>query len=147
MIYRFLFSQSVEQGKRTSLIVLSMRVVFGVLLMVHGFQKLAAFDALAAGAFPDPLGVGSAVSVSLAIFAELLCAAAMVAGFLYRLSLIPVIVTLLVAFFAVHGASVADGELALVYLFVFIFMYLIGAGRYSADSLIAARFNRNKELN
>lgn len=146
MIYRFLFSQSVEQGKRTSLIVLSMRVVFGVLLMVHGFQKLAAFDTLAAGVFPEPLGVGSAVSVSLAIFAELLCAAAMVVGFLYRLSLIPVIVTLLVAFFAVHGASVADGELALVYLFVFIFMYLLGVGRYSADSLIAARFNRNKGL-
>lgn len=124
-----------------------MRIVFGILLMIHGFQKVAAFDMLAGGKFPDPLGVGSAVSVSLAIFAELFCAIAFVAGFLYRLSLIPVIITLLIAFFAVHGANVTDGELALVYLLVFIFMYVIGAGRYSVDSLIASRLMRNNETN
>lgn len=143
MIYKFLFSQSLEEDKRLSIVLLVMRVVFGILLMTHGFQKLSAFGMLADGAFPDPLGIGSAASVSLAIFGELLCAAAFIIGFLYRLSLIPMIVTMLVAFVSVHGCSVADGELAFVYLLVFIFMYILGAGRYSVDAFIVSRLRHN----
>ena len=137
MFYSFLFPKSLNREKGESLLLLGMRVVFGCLLMVHGFQKLGSYDTLAGGAFPDPLGIGSGVSVSLAIFGELFCSIGFITGFLYRLSMIPMIITMLVAFVFVHKGNVFEGELAVVYLVVFIFLYAMGPGRYSLDKLIA----------
>lgn len=96
--------------------------------MSHGIAKLQNFEALSA-TFPDPLGVGSRVSLVLAVFGEVVCAAGCVAGLLYRLALIPMVFTMCVAFFAVHGGdSFAARELALVYLVVFVLMYAAGPG-------------------
>lgn len=137
-IKAFLFPQNTQE-RSYSLFILAMRILFGVLLMSHGIQKLNNYSALAGGAFPDPLGIGSEASVVLAIFGEVLCSAAFIAGFLYRLSMIPMIVTMIVAFFAVHSGDVSGGELAFVYLLVFIIMYIAGPGRYSIDRIIAKR--------
>ena len=41
-----------------------------------------------------------------------------------------------IAFFYAHGGSIADGELAFIYLGVFLLLLLTGPGRYSADYLI-----------
>lgn len=144
MIKAFLFPQGLNKLNGASLLLLVLRIVFGLLLMSHGYQKLMGFDALAAGAFPDPLGIGGTASVSLAIFGELFCSVAFIFGFLYRLSMIPMIVTMLVAFIFVHKCSVAEGELALVYLVSFIGLYIAGPGRYSLDSIIASRLNRDR---
>ncbi len=46
----------------------------------------------------------------LAIFGELFCSVAFVFGFLYRLSMIPMIVTMAVAFFFAHGGSITGGS-------------------------------------
>ena len=43
------------------------------------------------------------------------------------------IVTMAVAFFFAHGGSITGGELAFVYLVVFILMYMVGPGKYSVD--------------
>lgn len=144
MIKSFLFPQTLNKLNGASVLLLVLRVVFGVLLMMHGFQKLTSFDVLAAGAFPDPLGIGGTLSVSLAIFGELFCSAAFILGFLYRLSMIPMIVTLLVAFIFVHKFNIAEGELALVYLVSFIGLYVAGPGRFSVDALISRRLNAAK---
>lgn len=72
--------------------------------MSHGIAKWQNFDALSA-AFPDPLGVGSGVSLALAIFGEVVCSVGFIAGLFYRLALIPMIFTMCVAFFAVHGGD------------------------------------------
>lgn len=78
-------------------------------------------------------------------FGEVVCAAGCVAGLLYRLALIPMVFTMCVAFFAVHGGdSFAARELALVYLVVFVLMYAAGPGRYAADTLIAQRIRAPK---
>lgn len=131
-----LFMFSAGTGRLFSVVVLLFRVVFGVLLMTHGIQKINALSALSTS-FPDPLGVGSQVSVLLAIFAEVFCAAAFVLGFLYRLVLVPMMFTMGVAFFYAHGGSTANGgELALLYLCTFALLFLAGAGRYSVDNVI-----------
>ena len=91
-----------------SLFLLSMRLLFGSLLMTHGYAKLMGFAAMSAS-FPDPLGIGSRYSLMLAIFGELFCSVAFVFGFLYRLSMIPMIVTMAVAFFFAHGGSITGG--------------------------------------
>lgn len=135
MMKYFLFPDN-ARDRNFSFFLLAMRLLFGSLLMSHGIQKLCNYSALAAGAFPDPLGIGAQASVSLAIFGELVCAFAFIIGFLYRLSMIPMMVTMIVAFGAVHGWSIADGELAFVYLIVFVFMYLAGPGRISIDYAI-----------
>ena len=81
----------------------------------------------------------------LAVFGEVVCAAGCVVGLLYRLALIPMVFTMCVAFFAVHGGDpFAARELALVYLVVFVLMYAAGPGRYAADTLIAQRIRAPK---
>lgn len=121
-------------SSKNSFLLLVARVVFGLLLASHGFQKLNAFSAMSQS-FPDPLGLGSEISLSLAIFGELICSIAFIFGFLYRLVSIPMIFTMLVAFVTVHKGSVTDGELAFVYLVIFVLMFLSGAGRYSLDNI------------
>ncbi len=144
MFYSFLFPQVLHSERRVSFWLLSMRIIFGLLLMMHGFQKLSNYEILAAGAFPDPLGVGSGVSVSLAIFGELFCSAAFIVGFLYRLSMIPMIATLFVAFIFAHKGNIIEGELAIIYLFVFVFLYAAGPGKYSLDNLISNYLKNRK---
>ena len=93
--------------------------------MNHGIQKWTNFQELSA-VFPDPLGVGSPLSLGLAIFGELACSMAFIIGFLYRLAMIPMVFTMAVAFFVIHGNDpFATKELAFVYLVVFILMYII----------------------
>lgn len=143
MIKRFLFPEW-AYDKGFSVFLLSLRIFLGGLLMWHGLQKFMNYEVLAAGAFPDLIGLGATVSVGLAIFAELFCSMAFVAGFLYRLSMIPMMVTMFVAFFFAHSGSVAVGELAFIYLVVFVLMYIAGPGRYSLDRVIAEKIYRKR---
>ena len=113
-----------------------MRLVFGGLLLSHGVAKLCNYSELAAGAFPDVTGLGSEVSVVLAIFAEAVCSVAFIVGLLTRLCLLPMIATMSVAFFVIHGGSISEGELAFAYLVVFVAMWFAGPGRYSLDGLL-----------
>lgn len=143
MIKSFLFPQNFNE-RNYSLLLLAVRILFGVLLITHGIQKIENFSVLSAGAFPDPLRMGSHLSLCLAIFGELICSIAFIAGFLYRLSMIPMIVTMLVAFTSVHGGNVSEGELAFIYLVVFILMYLAGPGKYAVDRFIVNKLNAKK---
>ncbi|MGI6814506.1 DoxX family protein [Bacteroides sp. KG156] len=144
MFRQFLFPAKPNE-KAVSAILLLARIVFGILLMVHGIQKWTSFQDLSA-VFPDPLGVGSPLSLGLAIFGELACSAAFIAGFLYRLSMIPMIFTMAVAFFIIHGNDpFATKELAFVYLIVFVLMYIAGPGRYAADRWIEKAFFQKRD--
>ncbi len=91
-VLNFLFPGE-PRDSRSSWLLLAARVVFGLLLMSHGIAKLQNFEALSA-TFPDPLGVGSRVSLVLAVFGEVVCAAGCVAGLFYRLALIPMVFTM-----------------------------------------------------
>lgn len=64
-ILNFLFPGK-PRDSRSSWLLLAARVVFGLLLMSHGIAKLQNFEALSA-TFPDPLGVGSRMSLVLAV--------------------------------------------------------------------------------
>jgi len=143
MIRKFLFP---EYSKRAwfSLIVLAFRILFGILLMTHGYQKFAQFETLKDN-FPDPIGIGSELSLALAIFGELICSAAFILGLLYRLVMIPMLITMGVAFFIIQGNDpFANKELAFIYLTVFLIMYLAGPGKYAIDSIINDKFIRDK---
>lgn len=136
MLYRFLFPIK-PNGTYISFILLIVRIIFGVLLMNHGIEKWSNYQELSA-VFPDPLGIGSPLSLGLAIFGEMVCSMAFIVGFLYRLAMIPMIFTMCIAFFVVHGHNpFAVKELAFVYLVVFVLMYIIGPGKFAIDHWIA----------
>lgn len=132
MIKRFLFPSTPNETATSALLLLA-RIVFGLLLMSHGVAKWSSYAEMSA-VFPDPLGIGSPLSLGLAIFGELACSLAFIVGFLYRLSMIPMIFTMGVAFFVIHGNDpFAVKELAFVYLAIFVLMYIAGPGKFSAD--------------
>ena len=136
MLYNFLFP-SKPNGVAASTILLIARIVFGILLMNHGIEKWANYHELSTE-FPDPLGIGSPLSLGLAIFGEMACSMAFIIGFLYRLAMIPMIFTMGMAFFVIHGNDpFAVKELAFIYLVVFILMYIIGPGNYAVDHFLA----------
>lgn len=143
MIYNFLFPTK-PNSTEASFFLLALRILFGLLLMNHGIQKWSNFQELSLS-FPDPLGVGSAISLGLAIFAELVCSMAFVAGVLYRLAMLPMIFTMGMAFFVIHANDAfAVKELAFVYLAVFILMYIAGPGKFSIDFMVGSELNRRK---
>ena len=143
MIYNFLFPTKPNTTK-TSLLLLVVRIIFGVLLMNHGIQKWSNFQELSA-VFPDPLGLGSPISLGLAIFGDLVCSMAFIIGFMYRLAMLPMNFTMIVAFFIVHANDAfAVKELAFIYLIVFIIMYIAGPGKFSIDHIIGNEMVRRK---
>lgn len=134
-ILNFLFPDKAYTASE-SWFLLALRILFGLLLMSHGIAKWSNFAAMSE-TFPDPLHVGSHLSLSLAVFAEVLCAAGFVVGAFYRLALIPMIFTMSIAFFVIHANDpFAARELAFVYLVVFVLMYITGPGRYALDTLV-----------
>ncbi len=141
MLYKFLFP-STPRTTGTSLLLLAFRLLFGLLLLNHGIAKWSNFQEMSA-VFPDPLGVGSTMSLILAIFGELACSMAFIVGFLYRLSMIPMIFTMAMAFFVIHGNDpFAVKELAFVYLVSFILLYIAGPGQFSIDYVLSRELDK-----
>ena len=145
MFYNFLFPQYCRE-RVVSFILLAVRVFFGVLFFMHGLDKMMNFSALSE-TFPDVLGFGSYMSLMVAIFCEFCCSLLLIAGLLQRLTLIPMIVSMGVAFFDIHDAMMPEGELALIYFIVFIILFVTGPGRYSLDYIIDNRITRLRNRN
>lgn len=116
--------------------LLLMRLVFGgTMLLGHGYGKFVNYAKVSAN-FPDPLGLGGATTMALAIFAEFFCAILVVLGLATRLAAIPLILTMASAFFIFHSADAfKDKELALLFLTAFSTLFLTGAGRFSIDGI------------
>ena len=100
-VLRFLFPAKSCSAKASG-ILLASRMIFGGLLFSHGIAKWSNFDTMST-MFPDPLGIGSSASLSLAIFGEVICSLGFIVGAFYRLALIPMIFTMCIAFFVIHG--------------------------------------------
>jgi len=123
-------------GACTSFGLILLRVAAGgMMLYAHGWGKLTGFSEMS-GKFLDPLGIGSMPSLALAVFAEVFCAALVMIGLGTRVAAIPLLVTMIVAAFLVHGAEpFAKKELALLYGTAVLALVFTGAGKFSADSI------------
>ena len=84
------------------------------------------------------------MTLMLSIFVEFCCSMFLIAGLLIRITIIPMIIAMAVAFFDVHDAMFPEGELSLIYLIIFIILYFTGPGRYSVDYLIDRKFQKDK---
>ncbi len=142
MFYDFLFPQNFR-GKGVSFLILFVRIFFGILFFMHGLDKLMNFNTLSE-TYPSVLGFGSYMTLMLSVFCEFCCSLFLISGLMIRIMLLPMIVSMGVAFFDVHDAMMPEGELSLIYFVVFIIIYLTGAGRYSVDYLIDKKL-KNEE--
>lgn len=118
-----------------SIASLLLRFTVGATMLAHGIPKIMSFTALST-TFPDPIGLGSTLSLILAIGAEVGCSLLLIFGLLTRLASLPLIFNMAVIFFIVHhSAPFAAKELALFYLVLYIAIFILGGGQYSLDRL------------
>ncbi|MGN6133546.1 MAG: DoxX family protein [Aureliella sp.] len=119
--------------------LLLLRVAFACLMLVHGNQKLMAFATLA-DKFPDPLGMGSQLSLVAAIGAEIGCSLLLILGLATRLAVIPLAFTMMVALLLVHASDPWQvKELAAAYLAVYVSLLFTGPGQFSLDHLLFSK--------
>jgi putative oxidoreductase len=134
-----LFDTGKDGGAR-DLGLLVLRVGSGfALVYAHGWGK---FTRLLSGStqFPDPIGLGSGLSLGLASFAEFICALAVMIGLMTRWAAVPIIILFAVAYFIVHGGDpFADKEKAFLFLIAYITIFLAGSGRFSMDHLLGKK--------
>lgn len=131
------------QSLKTDLALLGLRVTFGGLMgYQHGWGKLQRYLE-GSTKFADPIGLGEPASLLLAALAESACAALVVAGVATRSALIPLVVTMAVAAFIVHGADpLAKKEMALLYLAGYTALLVLGPGRLALSRLYQPRLAR-----
>ncbi|RYU79892.1 DoxX family protein [Hymenobacter persicinus] len=111
-----------------------LRIVVGVLFAMHGSQKLLGIP----GDKP-PMELASLMGVAGII--ELVGGLLIAVGLLTRLAAFLCSGTMAVAYFMAHAPQHAlpiinQGELAVVYCFVFLYIWAHGPGIWSIDSLI-----------
>jgi putative oxidoreductase len=124
--------------------LLWMRLMLGGFMLVfHGWGKLANFSERSAK-FGDPLGVGSEVSLALAVSAEVFCSLLVMAGAATRFAVVPLLITMGVAAGIVHADDPwQKQEFALLYLIPFFALFLTGPGKFSVDAWLHNRSSKN----
>jgi putative oxidoreductase len=111
-----------------------LRVVAGLMFMLHGTQKIFAW--------PGGQGGGAQGLMQLAGIIELVCGALIAVGLLTSLAALLASGEMAVAYFTAHFPKgplplLNDGELAVLYCFLFLYIAAAGAGIWSIDSAIA----------
>lgn len=126
----------------TDLALLILRVWLGLsMLLIHGWGKLVNLIN-GTSKFPDLLGLGQTPTLILVIFAEVVCAALLVAGIYTRFCALLLAITMGVAYFIAHGAKLSgpgNGELAFIFLAGFVALLVAGGGRFGFDRKLGAK--------
>jgi len=128
--------------RKYDLALLLLRLAFGIGMIIgHGWPKLMKLTGSGEVQFMDFLGLGPTISLSLAVFAEALCAALLVIGLFTRWASIPLIVTMLVAVLVANwGEPFGSWEKAFLYLIAYLCLLITGPGWYSLDARINKSF-------
>lgn len=114
-----------------ALALLLMRVGAGLLLLViHGLPKLWHWQTELT-VIEDPFGLGAVLTLSFAVFAEVICALLLILGIWARLACVPILAVLLVSVTLVHPEwSLAEGQFAWLMIVLFGGLSISGAGPY-----------------
>ena len=126
-----------ENKKSMDMALLVVRITVAGLMLAHGLPKLEMLLSGDPVQFPAIFGLSAASSLALAIFAEVVCSVLILVGLGTRLAVIPLIFTMLVAAFYIHGADpFARKEPAILYLLPYVLLLLAGSGKYALDHLL-----------
>ena len=109
-------------------------------MLTHGLPKFDRLFDEGPVKFADPFGLGPEISLVLVLFAEVACSILVMIGFKTRLATIPLMITMLVAAFYIHGADpFGEKELPLLFFTVFGSILISGGGSYSVDQAIGGK--------
>ena len=115
------------------LALLLLRLGFGGLMLTHGIPKISMLSDSPIE-FADPIGVGPTISLILTLIGEVVAPILIIIGFKTKWAAIPAAITMLVAAFVVHlNDPIGTKEMALLYLFAYLAIFLAGPGRFSID--------------
>lgn len=116
--------------------LLLVRLLTGGMMLTHGIPKIGRLLGDGPVRFADPFGLGPEISLSIAIFAEVICSALIILGFKTRWATIPLMITMLVAAFYAHwNDPFGKKELPLLYFAAFLGLLLSGGGKFSLDGI------------
>ena len=111
-----------------------LRISVSLLMLSHGISKALEYETLAQ-TFPDPLNVGSEVSLQLILFAEIGCSVLLFLGLLGRFAAVTLFIAMMVATFVHHfGDPWSSKELPLLYAVVYAALGFTGPGSPSFDA-------------
>lgn len=134
----FLFNSGNHKAM-ASFALLVLRASFGLMMIVHGWDKLVHFNSYS-GSFHDPLHIGNEFSLGLVVFAEFFCAIMIVLGLMTRFAAIPLIIAMAVVAFVINiKEPFAERELSMLYLSAYLAILIFGAGSYSLDKAISGK--------
>lgn len=120
-----------------------LRIAVGILMLTHGVGKLSAIFAEGPIQFPDPIGIGAAASLTLAVFAEFFCSILLIFGLGTRLAAVTLLINMLVAAIIVHANDgFGKQELPLLYASIYLVIVIVGAGKISIDNWIYKKIKR-----
>jgi putative oxidoreductase len=114
--------------------LLFLRMAIAALMLSHGLPKLMMLFGSEEISFSDPFGLGPVATLSLAVFAEVICSLLIGIGLATRLASFTLLITMSVAFFVIHSNDAFQTkELAMLYLVVYAFITITGSGKYALD--------------
>jgi len=114
--------------------LLFLRIGIAALMLSHGLPKLMMLFGPDEISFADPFGIGQAATLTLTVFAEVICSLLIGIGLATRLASLILLITMATAFFVIHGNDpFQNKELALLYLVVYAFVTITGSGKYALD--------------
>jgi len=133
-----------KQDIMSSVGLLILRLGVGGMMMTHGYDKLINY-ADKVEKFPDPLGIGSQMSLISTIGTEFVCSIFIILGLATPLFAIPLAFTMFIACFVIHAQDdFATKEKAALYLTTYLTLIFTGGGRFSLYPLVAKLFRRKK---
>jgi len=120
--------------------LLFLRVSVAALMLGHGIPKLFMLFGSQEISFADPIGIGQTATLTLVVFAEVICSLLIAFGLATRLASFILLFTMAFAFFVIHAEDPFQmKELALIYLVIYTFITIVGSGKYALDHYFLKR--------
>ncbi len=136
-----------SKNKIYGLGLLMLRIGTSILMVgLHGWPKLKNYST-AQSDFPELIGLGPDSGLLLVIFAEVICSILLIFGLLTRIAAIPLSITMIVAAFVFNADQpFIVKEKGILYLAVYLFFLVVGAGKYSLDHFLLQKITSKKVI-
>lgn len=129
--------------KNLNVMFFILRLSVAALMLTHGLGKVPVLFGSEPIQFPDPIGLGAATSLALAVFTEVICSILLILGLGTRFAAFALLMTMLIAAVIVHADDpFARQELPLLYASIYFVIAIAGAGKISFDNWVYAKINR-----